>query len=685
MRRTNPQVLVTSLACSLLLLGCQTAITPGDEGEDLIAPDGKEDNFFSNTAQEYLASATVEIVLDATFAGKTEAERTERVRRIMEGKTQQIGWFLHLYLIDKGHDAKVSYGGMRAMVLDGSYESDALKADPADPLKYTFRWAVQVGGTKNLLSKIRADKKLGPTDSVFPLDMAKLSNDSVASFSHLAYEAGEWSPASCKCEVETLPVKLEPIPASNDAYLDYAKYLEDGVVDVSIHVGWDYHARYDITHSRELYQWLVGEMGFASPAASYEAYNRLSGPLTKKVMVNGREILMKVTLFHPDPCEAWDEDGPGGAWAQAVEKDKSAKQRSCPNWKWDDPRANANPTTSEGAGNLMADLKESLRTRDAILFSGHSGYTYGYALASWYRTSKGDLDPPEIKTLDLPRDKSQLFVFSGCDTYHVAEAFRENPNKLGLVNADVITTTSFSDAGDVSDTQNMVRALVGEESGYTAYSYGRLMGDLNRSILDAGWGYFTMYGIHGLDDNPRANPLGDASKTCSPCESAADCGGAVGNVCVRLNGNEKVCAVECLHDQGCTEDQACRAFGSSTTRYLRGMACVPKTSSCNVAPPPPTEKAFTASGDLARGESQSYSVRVGSAARNITVAMTGTGDADLYTGLTAPPTLKEFACRPYKSTSSETCSHRQAANETLEIMVSGFGPSSHFEIKVTWD
>jgi hypothetical protein len=454
---------VCLLAASLLLGACTTQGT--DEDENVIAPAGKEDNFFSNTAQEYLASATVELALEEEWKTKTQAERDERARKLMEGKTKQIAWYLHVYLIDKSRDDKYgSYGGLRAMVLDGSYESDALKPDPADALKYSYQFSVQVGGTKELLSKIRRDKKLDASASVFPLEMEKLSNASLTSFTSGPH-AGDWSPEGCNCTLETVQIKIDPIAASNDAYLDYAKYLADGVMDVSIHVGWDYHARYDITHSRTLYNWLVGAMGFKSPVARYEDYNRLSGPLTRKLQVNGREIEMRVTIFRPDPCESWDEDGSGGAWSAAVEKDKEAKKRACPDWAWSDPKANANPTTDAGASNLMSDLKDSMRTRDAIIFTGHSGYTYAYALASWYRTSRGDLDPPEIKTMELPKDKSQLFVFSGCDTYHVAEAFRDNPNKKGLVNADIITTTSFSNAGDVGDTQDIVRALVGDDAG----------------------------------------------------------------------------------------------------------------------------------------------------------------------------------------------------------------------------
>ncbi len=466
-----------------------------------------------------------------------------------------------------------------------------------------------------------------------------------------------------------------------------ADMLSDKVMDVSVHFGWDYHARYDITHSRTVYNWLVNSMGFTSPASSYEKYNRLSGPLTRKVTVNGEQMEMKVTIFRPDPCESFDEDGSEGAWAKAVDKDKANKKRACDDYKWDKAKAVANPTTDKGAGNLMRDLKDSLRTRDAIIFSGHSGYTYGYALASWYKTSAGDLDPPEIKKLNLPKNKSQLFVMSGCDTYHVAQAFKENPNKLGLINADVVTTTSFSDASDVDDTKDIIRALVGDRNGkVTSQSYGKVMKSLNPRTYDYGWGNFAMYGVHGIDDNPLGDPLADATKTCSTCTKNSDCG-AAGNVCVRLNSSEKVCAARCLHDKGCTTGRVCRKFGSSSTGYLRGMACVPKALSCNTTPPPePVSNEWTKDGEVKRKAREYYSIDVGSSAKNIVVTMTGTNDADLYTRWSKKPTTGTYKCRPYKSGSRETCKHSSADGATLEIMVRGYSSkTAKYKLKVTWE
>jgi hypothetical protein len=683
-----PRLLSTVAISTAFALGCGSATEPTPPDENIIAPLGKDDDFFSNVAQEYLATATVEINLAATYADREQADRDTRARAIMEGKTKQIAWFLHVYLVDKSsHDEQKDYGGMRAMVLDGSFENAGLKADAEDPLKYTYTFQVEVGGSMQLLRKIREDNELEAGVSTFPLKMAKLANAKLTNFSHSAYGAGDWSPTSCDCELEELPLTFETIERSTDAYLDYKGYLDDGVMDISVHFGWDYHARYDITHSRAFYNWLVETMGFTSPVASYEQYSRISGALTKVLTINGKEVAAKITFYRPDPCVAWDEDGSGGDWDQKMEEDKDYKKRACDDWAWEDTKANANPTTDKGAGHLLTDLKTSLKTRDAIIFTGHSGYTYGYALASWYKTSAGDFDPPEIAKLDLPADKSQLFVISGCDTYHVGQAFKDNPNKAGLKNADVITTTSFSDAADLGDTKDVVRALVGDSTGKVgAYTYGRLLKKLNPSewVPSYAFSSFTMYGVHGIDDNPTANPLGDAQKSCTSCQTDSDCG-ASGNVCVRLNTSERVCAVECVNDSGCGEGETCRKFGSGYSGALKGAACVPKLLTCDVGPPL-QEKAFSAHGVVNRDQTKRYTVEVGTDARNIRVVLSGDNDADLYIRFNDEPTEDDYDCRPYINGSAETCEEAQSKGQTLQIMVVGFANAeSQYQVKVDWE
>jgi hypothetical protein len=66
-----------------------------------------------------------------------------------------------------------------------------------------------------------------------------------------------------------------------------------------------------------------------------------------------------------------------------------------------------------------------------------------------------------------------------------------------------------------------------------------------------------------------------------------------------------------------------------------------------------------------------------------TVAMTGTGDADLYVQIGVVPTTTSFACRPYTSTTNETCVVTLTTASSLQMMVKGAAASSTFALAVS--
>ena len=325
--------------------GCNgLEIAPADLDENVIVAPGKEDNFFSNVAQEYLATAQVAITLDASYKDKTEAEQLARAHTIMEGKTKQIAWFLHVYVIDKSDDDDAGdYGGLRAMVLDGSHDSEALKQDQDDPLKFSYTFEVQVGGITQAAGQDPRGQQPAGRRRHLP-----------AAHGQAGQQQADQLLAQQLRRRRLVPGQLQLRPRDAERHAQRHRgvqgrlhrlhqLLADKVMDISVHVGWDYHARYDITHSRQLYNWLVGSMGFTSPAESYEAYNRLSGPLTKEITVNGQKVQAKVTIFRPDPCEAWDEDGPYGAWAKAVTRTRRRRSAPAPTGPGPTPRPTPTP------------------------------------------------------------------------------------------------------------------------------------------------------------------------------------------------------------------------------------------------------------------------------------------------------------------------------------------------------
>ncbi|MGC4115996.1 MAG: trypsin-like serine protease [Myxococcales bacterium] len=90
------------------------------------------------------------------------------------------------------------------------------------------------------------------------------------------------------------------------------------------------------------------------------------------------------------------------------------------------------------------------------------------------------------------------------------------------------------------------------------------------------------------------------------------------------------------------------------------------------------------SGSVAKSASKyfgPYTVVPGS---NFSVAMTGTGDADLYVRFGSKPTASSYDCRPYLDGSTESCSLTVPAGKTTAyIMVKGYTASS-FNLVITY-
>jgi hypothetical protein len=216
-------------------------------------------------------------------------------------------------------------------------------------------------------------------------------------------------------------------------------------------------------------------------------------------------------------------------------------------------------------------MYESFKTKEIVVFEGHSGDFYGFALANWRKTSKGAIDYPQIREMEMPADAYQIVMANGCDTYSIGQAFWENPAKGDKKNLDIITTTTFSNASSIYTLEVLTEALVGGADGkHVVRSYDEILGDMNGS-----WGIGAMYGVHGIDDNPRRHPYASVYRQRKSCQADADCGpNAEGNRCVANTAGQKTCAMLCLDDSGCTAGYRCTSIGSTSTSFLVGKACI---------------------------------------------------------------------------------------------------------------
>ena len=564
-----------------------------------------------------------------------------------------MGWFLNVFLIEKkADDANHGYGGYHALVREGSYKTADITVSADDPLTYTFGLTFEMGGEEDLLTNIKELEQVDGETYRFTLAMARVPNGDLAKLDingewYRSYSS--WSPEGKAAEdLEHIELTVRPEESSGDGYFDYAALFADGRVPVGVHFGWDYHKDYHLRHSEALYGWLLGR-GFESPVASYADYvpggPEHSGPLTRTIDAGGKSVVVEVSLF------------------------------------WGKPGSVTDPDSAAGGIVLENDMRDSFAEREIIAYSGHSGPFYGFALANWRKTDEGDLDDAEIPGLEMPADVYQIVLAEGCDTYGIGEAFWHNPAKADRHDLDVITTTAPSNASTPSTVQDFLLAMVGTDT--KGRHVPRRVDELLRDLDGNSYWFHTMYGVHGVDDNPRRHPYAQEDLVCEAgCESIEDCGG-IGNRCVALRAADpKVCTFECAADDGCPDGFSCERVASSGSMQ-HTFACVPRSQRCGEEPGG-AHGSLEQGGDISKDEEHTYTVEIGTGVEGLQVVMTGRGDADLYVRYGEPATDSEYDCRPYSSGSDEECSFDGPKAGTWHVRVVGWAASSSYDLKAAW-
>jgi hypothetical protein len=518
---------------ALVVFGC--AAPPAAQDDDYqVVDEGKEDDYFSTTAKEFWVEGDTTVTLEADLANASDSAKSARAHELANLKNVVVGYFLNVYLEDK-EDTDPNHAalpGFHAMVRDGGWTETSLTATSAVDYRYHFK--LQVAGQKNLMRALPGTTAADGSKTI-DLTMGKISNTDMARldaesewFRDSQWDASNFDPAKVPADqLETSTLKIYPQHGSTDAYLDYGRLYADGELTVAVHFGWDYWDRYDIKNSRKFYDWLTGK-GFTSPAADYAHYDAgRDGPLAKTITANGKPVRVKVWVFHPGQPDV----APG-----------------------------PDPDTDAGGDQLNADMYESLRSREVVVFDGHSGDYYGFALADWRKTSHGAIDYPQLATAEMPRDY-QIVMANGCQTYSIGEAFWANPAKADKQSLNIVTTTTFSDASSPSELESLIEAVF-----TPVKAWSDVLTDQNRSS-----GIGAMYGVHGLDANPKLHPFADLTKLGNSCTSNAACG--EGSRCVRRSTGAKVCAPLCLDTTGCPSGYTCRSVASTTTGTITAKAC----------------------------------------------------------------------------------------------------------------
>lgn len=103
--------------------------------------------------------------------------------------------------------------------------------------------------------------------------------------------------------------------------------------------------------------------------------------------------------------------------------------------------------------------------------------------------------------------------------------------------------------------------------------------------------------------------------------------------------------------------------------------------------PPPsggTPQTATASGSVSRGQLLQFNPITVKPGSTLTVAMTGSGDPDLYVRFAGAPSLTVYDCRPYKSGAAETCSLTVPATATQFYMAVNGYQAGNYNLTVNY-
>ncbi len=304
---------------------------------------------------------------------------------------------------------------------------------------------------------------------------------------------------------------------TDDSYPQYNDIFADGRLDIGILVGGDHYTpRNDVNEATAIYNELVA-LGLTPPVERFADLSLESSTFTGSFVVN---------VSQPEARERVEVN------VRLVYADLGTAEQ------------------------LVDAYKAMAAADDIVVYRGHAGTSLTYSgVVVQYQPARVAIAASEFRNLELP-DKYQVFVFDGCETYTgYADQLYAHESK-DETNADVITSVNFgSGLGGADTVLALLRGVFSKrDNTWLPLSWDGLLTKINDSTSGR---WTPIYGVHGLDDNPRLSPLADFDSIGRDCEQKSDCPG-VDNLCVQRTGGGSRCAAACTASSACPEGTECR-------------------------------------------------------------------------------------------------------------------------------
>ena len=506
-----------------LLMGCQSEVAPNHSesvASSMFEPhplppleDQKEDNYISTNAREFIIEGEYTLALPDDFETWYEQRVTSYLRSKISSTHYQISAALRQHI--------------NAIVKNANIASDPSSDEPPSSEEGTYF----IYFKRNAQTIDEWSLHDGAVSFPFRLEMVgsvRLMN-LIAPESHrrFTFELSN----GLNAESQSIEVRIQG-SESRDAFPQYNELFDDGILDIRIHFGGDYNEeRFDIETAKWTLDYLL-EDGWTHPTV--DRFDRLqidSGPFSRVIEINGMPLDIRVSLFHADMVPA----------------DRELL--------------------------LRESLEETLKEADIFVYSGHAGPGSGFVLDYEPRY---EVRAREFSTLTY-RDKYQIYVLDGCQTYrtYVDDLLKNRVN--GLETLDVITavnTTPFSVGYQLIHEILSWFTIRDQQNRHLPLSWTAILRGLNTERFRD-----VHYGVHGVDHDAQLNPYGGIETLCQSCQSDLDCG-ASGNLCLAFPSGAR-CGVACTTDQACGQGYRCARLLDEQKYFYLSKQCVPRDYQCS--------------------------------------------------------------------------------------------------------
>ena len=493
----------------LMLSGChQLQEESATGGHDLSELKARGDDYVSTNAREYVISGRTTATLPENYSELLGEEKGKALQDAVDRHLVFASRSIRRHIDDVLRGLNNGVTGEKAPYFTYYRRKDitfSQNITPIDETQVAFDFEIDLVGSVYLMSK------LSPSTSSRRTFDVKIAE----------YPGG---PST------TTTVEIKGSEAK-DAFPRYAEMFADGVLDMGIHFGGDYNeGRFDL----ETAKWLVGmlvEDEWTHPTVKkFEDLTIDSGPFSRTLSIEGREVTVEIYITHSDMVEETEEH------------------------------------------KLSDAIKKSMAERDIVMYSGHAGENAGFIMDYQPRHQIAATEFANLKMAD----KYQIYLLDGCRTYRTyVRDIMANPSKT-FDNLDMVTTintTPFSAGFQLIWEMVYWLTLTNDAGAHLPLSWKAILRGVNRPSFKS-----VHYGVHGIGSNPQLNPHGSDDISCSPCTQDSDCGSG-GNMCLGYPSGAS-CGVACTNDTACGEGFRCARLVDDPKLFYLPKQCVRRDYVC---------------------------------------------------------------------------------------------------------